>query len=230
MSSMPLPWLCIWGGNLGATQRFTPPSFPSHLCAGHVPLHKIPENMQKQLEWCNEVRRRLARQLVVGAAGRGRAREGGSPKCGPASNGKLSSGRKHAGHACWEPSTPARHACVPAGSSAALAPHPPHPPAPTHACRHRSTPWAPSPPTSPRGTTTSPRPLALPPSAAWVSGAACAQGQPTWSNLTNVPLTPTLTQLPATKHSSPGSRFLLPMRLHDPGCLPPPQAPRCCAT
>lgn len=24
--------------------------------AGHVPLHKIPENMQKQLEWCNEVR------------------------------------------------------------------------------------------------------------------------------------------------------------------------------
>lgn len=21
---------------------------------GHVPLHKIPENMQKQLDWCNE--------------------------------------------------------------------------------------------------------------------------------------------------------------------------------
>jgi Radical SAM ThiC family len=21
---------------------------------GHVPLHKIPENMRKQMEWCNE--------------------------------------------------------------------------------------------------------------------------------------------------------------------------------
>lgn len=21
---------------------------------GHIPMHKIPENMQKQLEWCNE--------------------------------------------------------------------------------------------------------------------------------------------------------------------------------
>jgi thiamine biosynthesis protein ThiC len=26
------------------------------MLAGHVPLNKIPENMEKQLEWCNEVR------------------------------------------------------------------------------------------------------------------------------------------------------------------------------